>query len=444
MARKKVREYTAKALLKEWLRKLRGIDLPTDAAQVCFDTDFAKLVQANPWMKTQRLVVKPDMLFGKRGKHNLVGLDLSHDEVEVFVKGRLGKQIEVDGCAGQVDTFIVEPFVPHSEEFYLAIQSTRLGNTILFSEAGGIEVEDNWDAVKSLAVDTLDPIDSVDLSPLTAGVAPGHRDQLHAFIRGVFAVFEELDFSYMEFNPLTIDASGAPIPLDMRGELDDTASFKNAKKWGELEFPMPFGKTMSVHESVVRDMDECTGASLKLTILNPTGRVWSLVAGGGASVIYADTVGDLGLAHELGNYGEYSGAPNTNETYAYTKTVLQCATAAPDGRGRALLIGGGIANFTDVAVTFTGIIRALREMRDQVVAAKMKLFVRRGGPNYQGGLAAMRALGGELGLDVEVYGPETSMTHICKLAIDYVTSFDADPTRSRAPKEACWSMWGAK
>ncbi len=60
----------------------------------------------------------------------------------------------------------------------------------------------------------------------------------------------------------------------------------------------------------------------------------------------ADTVGDLGFAQELGNYGEYSGAPNTAETYAYAKTVLECATSNPDGRGRALLVGGGIANFT--------------------------------------------------------------------------------------------------
>lgn len=40
---------------------------------------------------------------------------------------------------------------------------------------------------------------------------------------------------------------------------------------------------------------------------------------------------------------------------------LQVATADPDGRSRALLVGGGIANFTDVAATFSGIIRALRE-----------------------------------------------------------------------------------
>lgn len=41
--------------------------------------------------------------------------------------------------------------------------------------------------------------------------------------------------------------------------------------------------------------------------------------------------------------------------------LAQCSTADPDGRKRALLIGGGIANFTDVAATFNGIIRALRE-----------------------------------------------------------------------------------
>lgn len=61
------------------------------------------------------------------------------------------------------------------------------------------------------------------------------------------------------------------------------------------------------------------GASLKLSILNPKGRVWTMVAGGGASVIYADTVGDLGYAEELGNYAEYSGAPNTQVTFLAKK-----------------------------------------------------------------------------------------------------------------------------
>ncbi len=50
------------------------------------------------------------------------------------------------------------------------------------------------------------------------------------------------------------------------------------------------------------------------------------VAGGGASVIYADTIADLGLASELGCYGEYSGGPNSAETYSYASVRdLSCS-----------------------------------------------------------------------------------------------------------------------
>jgi len=41
-----------------------------------------------------------------------------------------------------------------------------------------------------------------------------------------------------------------------------------------------------------------TSASLKFTVLNPKGRIWTMVAGGGASVIYADTVSSH-LSHLL-------------------------------------------------------------------------------------------------------------------------------------------------
>lgn len=36
-----------------------------------------------------------------------------------------------------------------------------------------------------------------------------------------------------------------------------------------------------------------TSASLKFTVLNTKGRIWTMVAGGGASVIYADTVSSV-------------------------------------------------------------------------------------------------------------------------------------------------------
>jgi len=423
MARKKIREYNSKRIFKEHLKRLAGIDVDIKAAQVTKSTDFNELANNETWLNSTRLVVKPDMLFGKRGKSGLVALNLDLAGVESFVKERLGKEVEMSGTRGPITTFIVEPFVPHSDEYYLSIVSDRLGANISFSECGGIDIEENWDKVKQVFVPTEKTLSPELCAPLIATLRLEVRQTIEAFLMGSFAVFEDLDFTLLEMNPFTL-VNNIPCPLDMRGELDDTALFKNFQKWGDVEFPLPFGRTMSPAEESIHRMDEKTGASLKLTILNPKGRIWTMVAGGGASVIYADTVGDLGYAQELGNYAEYSGAPNEEETLQYARALIDCATANPDGLKRALVVGGGIANFTDVAATFNGIIRAMREKQSDLKAARVNIYVRRGGPNYLRGLANMRALSEETGVPIEVYGPEASMTGICKQAIDYISARD--------------------
>lgn len=421
MARKKIREYDSKRLLKEHFQRLSGRELPIKSAQITESTNFDELAQKEPWLTSCKLVVKPDMLFGKRGKSGLVALNLDLAQAATFVKECLGKEMEMSGCKGPITTFIIEPFIPHNEEFYLNIVSERLGCSVSFSECGGIEIEENWDKVKTIFVPTGACLASETSAPLVATLPLEIRGEIQEFIKSVFTLFQDLDFTFLEMNPFTL-VDRKPYPLDMRGELDDTAAFKNFKKWGNIEFPLPFGRAMSATESFIHDLDEKTSASLKFTVLNPKGRIWTMVAGGGASVIYADTVGDLGYASELGNYAEYSGAPNEGEVLQYARVVIDCATADPDGRKRALVIGGGIANFTDVAATFNGIIQALKEKESKLKAARMHLYVRRGGPNYQRGLAKMRALAEEIGLPIEVYGPEATMTGICKQAIECISA----------------------
>ncbi|XP_048594219.1 ATP-citrate synthase alpha chain protein 1 isoform X3 [Brassica napus] len=421
MARKKIREYDSKRLVKEHFKRLSGNELPIRSVQINQTTDLNELVEKEPWLSSEKLVVKPDMLFGKRGKSGLVALKLDFAEVATFVKERLGKEVEMSGCIGPITTFIVEPFVPHNEEFYLNVVSDRLGCSISFSECGGIEIEENWDKVKTIFIQTGASLTPEVGAPLVATLPLEIKAEIEEFIKVIFTLFQDLDFTFLEMNPFTL-VDGKPYPLDMRGELDDTAAFKNFKKWGDTEFPMPFGRVMSPTESFIHGLDEKTSASLKFTVLNPKGRIWTMVAGGGASVIYADTVGDLGYASELGNYAEYSGAPKEDEVLQYARVVIDCATANPDGKSRVLVIGGGIANFTDVAATFNGIIRALKEKEAKLKAARMHIYVRRGGPNYQKGLAKMRSLGGEIGVPIEVYGPEATMTGICKEAIQYITA----------------------
>ena len=72
---------------------------------------------------------------------------------------------------------------------------------------------------------------------------------------------------------------------------------------------------------------------------------------------------ELGGTSELANYGEYSGAPSEQQTYDYARTLLSLMTRHPHKDGKKLIIGGGIANFTNVATTFKAGLRILRFLK---------------------------------------------------------------------------------
>ena len=61
--------------------------------QVTQSTDFNELADREPWLSSSRIVVKPDMLFEKRGKSGLVALNLDLAQVIAFVKECLGKEV---------------------------------------------------------------------------------------------------------------------------------------------------------------------------------------------------------------------------------------------------------------------------------------------------------------------------------------------------------------
>ncbi len=500
MARRAIREYDAKRLLARYLTEIATSSEFTyhgKVALVQFPTDgsdgsslpagvatypWEQLVADNPWLAgtpEDRLVVKPDQLFSKRGKHGLLGVDLSFEEVKAWTAEHAYKEVSLGGdpTAGQatdrLTTFLIEPFIPHAQEdeMFIAIRTKREGDVIYFSWEGGIDIEENWDSVVQIFVPieltadmlttystftdahaagpTTDLLKDLDIGEQIMAAwkperPPTNMDTLPHFIEVLYKFFVDLGFTYLEINPFVFGSTcrrdakscvstelsdhSEVVPLDFVARLDDTAVIMDAWRLDDslgggalspVEFPPPFGRHLTPEETYIRRLDEKSGCSLKLTVLNPKGRVWPMVAGGGASVIYADTVTDLGFADELACYGEYSGNPTTDETREYARTILDLMTREPDpeGRPKFLLIGGGIANFTDVAKTFTGIMDALREYRDKLRENNVQIYVRRGGPNHEVGLAMMRQLGEELAVPLEVYGPETHMTRIVRMAL---------------------------
>jgi len=421
MAQRGIREFDAKRLLtKYWPEYIsRDFGYPGQVALVTPDTDLENLTKEHAWLTETRLVVKPDQLFGKRGKHGLIKANVTFDEVKQWIRQRMNKEVTVGQVTDKLTHFLIEPYVPHTGEYYVAIKSEREGDAIYFSNHGGVDIEEVWDTVVTIHVGIDEDIAAADVeSRLPVDTPAGKRKMFAEFVEGLFRFYIEIGAAFLEINPFVV-SDNSIVPLDLVASIDDAAHFECGHKWGDLSFPAPFGRRLSEEEAHIKEMDEKSGASLKLTVLNPRGRVWTLIAGGGASVVYTDTIVDLGYGEELANYGEYSGNPSTDETYEYTKTLLDLMTREKDAQGRPkyLLIGGGIANFTDVAKTFRGIIMALRDYKEKLINTNVKIFVRRGGPNYEQGLQMMEDLGQDLGVPIKVYGPETHMTRIVEMAL---------------------------
>lgn len=424
--------YEAKG--KELLNKFLGdVAMKNRAAFVDEQVNWNQLVQDNPWLTSEKLVVKPDQLIKRRGKLGLIkaGVDLAG--AQEWLQTRLGKPFQIGAAQGRLKSFIIEPFVEHSqnEEFYVCIYSHRHADSILFHHEGGVDIGDVDAKAVKLDITLGEKISPADVaSKLLAKVPDSAKKCLTDFIVQLYTVYQDLHFTYLEINPLVVRGTQVFV-LDLAAKLDQCAEFLCKAKWGDVEFPPPFGRDALPEEAYIAELDAKSGASLKLTILNRRGRIWTMVAGGGASVIYADTICDLGGAGELANYGEYSGAPSEQQTYEYAKTVLSLMTEEKHPDGKILIIGGGIANFTNVAATFKGIVRALQEFQQKLVDGNVSIYVRRAGPNYQEGLRIMRELGQNLGVPINVFGPETHMTAIVSMALgkrDIPTTPKAMPT----------------
>lgn len=66
------------------------------------------------------------------------------------------------------------------------MQSNRLGYDISFSEAGGVEIEENWDKVKKITLATEEPASTESLAPLLSGLPLELRQDMENFIQACF------------------------------------------------------------------------------------------------------------------------------------------------------------------------------------------------------------------------------------------------------------------
>ena len=394
----KVLEGPGMGLMKKW-----GITVPHYVVVTSVD-ELAKLGHANEWLKKSKLVVKAHEALGSRFKLGLVKIGLDLKEAEAATKEMIGRQVG----SITVSQVIVSEMIPHKEEYYCAVKSTREGTDILVANCGGIEVESNWERVKRLAVDIGEQPTEGALEKLAkdAGFSGSILKKMADFAGKMFTCFDSEDAQYLEVNPVVLrEYESELIALDAVTLLDGDAKFRHPD-WN-FAFAAEFGRAYSKHEMEVMAVDSKIKGSVKFIEI-PGGDTAMLPAGGGASVYYSDAV--VARGGKLANYAEYSGDPPDWAVEVLTDKVCSLPGI------KNIIVGGAIANFTDVKKTFGGIINGFRKAKSEGKLKDVKIWVRRGGPREKEGLDAMRTLKDE-GFDINVFDRNTPLTDIVDKAL---------------------------
>lgn len=393
----KVLEGPGMDLLEKWGMKVPNHVVVTSVEQL------DHLASANAWLREGRLVAKAHEAIGSRMKLGLVKVDLDLKGVKKAVKEILGRKV---GTV-TISQVIISEMVPHEVEYYLAIKSTREGADILMANFGGIEVESRWSEIKRISVNIGETPGIEELGKLAgqAGFKGDLIERMAQFARKLYECYEQEDGQYLEINPLSVITGGELIALDMVTMLDADARFRHPD-WN-FNFASEFGRPYTEPEREIMEIDSRIKGSVKFIEI-PGGNIALLPAGGGASVYYADAI--VAQGGKIANYAEYSGDPQDWAVEALTERVCSLPNI------KHVIVGGAIANFTNVKKTFAGIIAGFRNVRARGRLKDVHIWVRRGGPYEREGLEAMRALEQE-GFKIHVYDRYTPLTDIVDYAL---------------------------
>ena len=224
-------EYQAKQLLADYgLPVCKGI-VVDDAEKVAGAIED---IGGKKWM------VKVQVHAGGRGKAG--GVKCVHDaeEARAFAQQWLGKNLityQTDAKGQPVSKILVEACTAISQELYLGAVIDRSSCRIVFmaSLEGGVEIE-------QVAAKRPEKILKTFIDPLTGPQSSQGRelalglelegDQINQFIElflGLAKLFQDLDLSLLEINPLVITSEGNLQCLDGKINIDGNALYRQPK-----------------------------------------------------------------------------------------------------------------------------------------------------------------------------------------------------------------------
>lgn len=339
----------------------------------------------------REVVVKAQILVGKRKELGGIIFCFNAAEVESACADLFSKNI------GEffVGSVLIEERVKIVETYYLSISyDTALKRPVLIycKNVGDIENA---------------PADQMQKIPLDLGSEHLNEGRDIRFAKELWKMFQVKDLLTAEINPCVINDSGYYYALDAKVSVDDDAFFRHGEYRFEPRSALGRLPTPLEQEAMKIDAGENYYRGTAGKYLEMDGDVGVLFSGGGASISGMDALIETGL--QPANYCEYSGNPPREKVYQLTKIVL----SKPGLRG--LWIAGAVANFTNIAETFSGVADALDEFKP-----KYPIVVRRAGPSGDEGVKIIKECAERNGLNLKFFGKETSMGETARVLAEMI------------------------
>ena len=351
-----IHEYQGKELFRRFgVPTSRGIPAFTVEEAVA----AAKTLGGSVW------VVKAQIHAGGRGKGGGVKVAKSIDEVRDWAGRILGMQLVTHqtGPEGkQVKRLLIEEGATIEKEYYAAIVVDRVQQraVLMFSSEGGVNIEEvaehSPEKIHKVAVDPFAGLKDADAEDIArkGGIPEKLVPQARDLFKSLYKVFDELDASLVEVNPLITTKDGKVVALDAKINFDSNALFR--------------------HEDVVamRDLDEEDPAEVEaskydLSYIQLDGDIGCLVNGAGLAMATMDTIKLYG--GNPANFLDVGGGATAEKVTEAFKIMLK----NPNLKAILVNIFGGIMKCDVIA---TGVVTAARQ-----VALKVPLVVRLEGTN---------------------------------------------------------------
>jgi succinyl-CoA synthetase beta subunit len=273
-------------------------------------------------------VVKAQIPAGKRGKAGGILPAATPNEARDCAEAILAMTI----AGHRVEKVLVEAQIDIARELYAAIvsDSASQGPLLLFSTAGGMDVEDmaqhHPGSMHRHPISIEKGLLPADAEAVAAGAGDAAAGVAQVLVK-LYDAYRRLDAELVEINPLAITRDGGVVALDCKLVVDDAAASRQASIFAS-----------GVPEPLTDLERRAREAGLKYIELS--GSVGILANGAGLTMTTMDAVSHCGGAPA--NFLEIGG-----EAYTKARTALEILLSSPNVRSVLVNFCGAFAR-TDV------------------------------------------------------------------------------------------------